>query len=84
MEWAGAMGRCAGMEGDLEKTEGLSLVVLATMLCLWTVVAYAITLHVTDDVFAQKEAPNALSGAAVALSIDNRNLQQRAHRLRAL
>ena len=52
------------------------IVMLATMLCLWTVVAYAITLHVTDDAFTQKEVPNALSGAAVALSIDNRNLNK--------
>jgi hypothetical protein len=39
-------------------------------------VAHAITLQVTDDAFAQKESPNAQSGASAALSIDNRNLNK--------
>jgi hypothetical protein len=37
---------------------------------------HAITLHVTDDAFIQREAPNAKSTAATALSVDNRNLNQ--------
>jgi hypothetical protein len=48
--------------------------ILATLLCLWTAVAHALTLHVTDDTFTQKEAPNALSGATPTLSVTNRNL----------
>jgi hypothetical protein len=48
--------------------------VLAALLCLWTVVAHAVTLHVTDDTFTQKEAPTTQSGAAASLSINNKNL----------
>ena len=48
--------------------------VLAAMLCLWTVVAHAITLHVTDDTYTQQESPNAHPGSAASLSINNRNL----------
>src|SRR5438093_10617041 len=47
---------------------------LAAMLCLWTVTAHAITLHVTDDTFTQKESPNVPSGSVASLSINNRNL----------
>ena len=48
--------------------------VLAAMLCRWTGVAHAITLHVTDDTFTQQESPNAHPGSAASLSINNRNL----------
>jgi hypothetical protein len=50
--------------------------VMVVLLCLWTVMAHAITLHVTDDTFTQKEAPNAQSGGTAALSVDNRNLNR--------
>ena len=36
--------------------------------------AHAITLHVTDDAFTLKALPNAPSGSAALLSVDNRNL----------
>jgi hypothetical protein len=32
--------------------------VLAAILCLWTVVAHAVTLHVTDDASTLKALPN--------------------------
>ena len=48
--------------------------VLAAMLCRWTGVVHAITLHVTDDTFTQKESPNVQSGSVASLSINNRNL----------
>jgi len=51
-----------------------SLGVFTALLGLWTVTAHAITLHVTDDTFIQKEAPTASSGAAGSLSINNKNL----------
>jgi TGF-beta propeptide len=50
--------------------------VLAAILCLWAVAAHAITLPVTDDTFARKDSPNAQSGSAAALSVDNRNLNR--------
>ena len=50
--------------------------VLAAILCLWTVVTHAITLYVTDDTFTQKEAPNAQSGSATSLSVNNRTLSK--------
>jgi len=49
---------------------------LAALLCLWTVVAHAITLHVTDDTYTQQESPNVHPGAAASLSINNRNLNK--------
>jgi len=49
---------------------------LAAMLCLWTIVAHAITLHVTDDTFTQKELLNTQSGSAASLSVNNRNLNR--------
>ena len=48
--------------------------VLTTLLCLGTGVAHAITLHVTDDTFIQKESPNVQSGSVASLQVDNRNL----------
>ncbi len=36
--------------------------------------AHAITLHVTDDTFIQKESPNIQSGSVASLQVDNRNL----------
>ena len=45
--------------------------VLAALLCLWTVVAQAITLNVTDDTFTQQETPGTSFGALPTLSVDN-------------
>ena len=50
--------------------------VLTTLLCLGTGVAHAITLHVTDDTFIQKESPNVQSGSVASLQVDNRNLNK--------
>ena len=52
------------------------IVVLTTLLCLGTFVAHAITLHVTDDTFIQKESPNVQSGSVASLQVDNRNLSK--------
>src|SRR5437867_3869808 len=48
--------------------------VLAAMLCLWTVVAHAITLNVTDDTFTQKDRQTTISGSATSLDISSTNL----------
>jgi hypothetical protein len=49
---------------------------VAASLCLWMGAAHAMTLHVTDDTFIQKESPNDRSGSAGLLSVDNRNLNR--------
>jgi hypothetical protein len=47
--------------------------VLAALLGLWPVVSHAITLPVTDDSYAQRDAPNVTSTAVATLFVDNRN-----------
>src|SRR2546425_5945787 len=45
--------------------------VWALLLCLWTSVAHAITVNITDDTYSQQESPNTTSGSATSLSVSN-------------